>query len=279
LREVAQGISVSTGEAFFESLVQHLAKALDADYAMVCESVPGGRLKSLACYSEHTLAATCDVSIGGSPMERVMNEVGVFAYRAGVAKEFPDCHFLEEWGIQSFIGIALIGSAGTRLGVIALMYRYPQRDISLEQEILPVFAVRAAVELERRMSEKELRENEALLRVIFDGAFQLMGLLTPEGTLIKINRTAYEFIEGKEETVLGKPFWETPWWNHSPAQQLTLRQAIAAAANGEFIRFAATHIRPDGGVIHVDFSLTPVKDEEGRVILLVPEGRIINRGD
>jgi sigma-B regulation protein RsbU (phosphoserine phosphatase) len=102
-----------------------------------------------------------------------------------------------------------------------------------------------------------------------------MGLLKPDGTVIKINPTAYGVIKGKESGVIGKLFWETPWWSHSPEQQERLRQAVKAAAQGEFVRFEATHPASDGKLVYVDFSLKPVKDEKGNVVLLVPEGRDI----
>lgn len=128
---------------------------------------------------------------------------------------------------------------------------------------------------ERKHAEEELRESEALLRVIFDQAFQLMGLMKPDGTLIKINRKAADFIETEESDVLGKHFWETPWWSHSTEQQDRLRIAVNAAAQGEFARFEVTHRTPAGEFVWVDFSLKPVKDEDGKVIYLVPEGRDI----
>ncbi len=121
----------------------------------------------------------------------------------------------------------------------------------------------------------EFQESYALLSVIFDQASHLMGLLKPDGTVIKINPTAYELIKGKESEVVGKPFWETPWWTHSPEQQERLREAIKTAANGKFISFEATHITSDKKLISIDFSLKPVKDEKGDVVLLVPEGRDI----
>jgi sigma-B regulation protein RsbU (phosphoserine phosphatase) len=127
-----------------------------------------------------------------------------------------------------------------------------------------------------RMLEGEaFRESYALLRVIFDQAFQLMGLLKPDGTLIEINQTAHQSIQGKESEVIGKPFWETPWWAHSPEEQERLREAIKAAARGEFVRFETTHTTNDGRLIYVDFSLKPVKDEKGNVVFLVPEGHDI----
>lgn len=135
--------------------------------------------------------------------------------------------------------------------------------------------------LKKRISSTEhtqedaLRESYALLRVIFDQSFQLMGLLKPDGTLIKINQAAFRSIGGRQSEVIGKPFWETLWWAHSPEEQERLRKAVKAAAEGEFVRFETTHASRDGRLIYVDFSLKPVKDERGNVVLLVPEGRDI----
>lgn len=127
----------------------------------------------------------------------------------------------------------------------------------------------------RKRDEEALAESEALLRVIFDETLSLMGLMKPDGTLIKINRTAADSIQAEVATVLGKPFWETPWWNHAPEQQNQLRDAIKRAAQGEFVRFETNHPKPEGGLVHLDFSIKPVKDEQGKVTLLVPEGRDI----
>ena len=126
---------------------------------------------------------------------------------------------------------------------------------------------------ERRKAENNLEESHELLEVIFDQAFQLMGLLKPDGTVVKINRKASDFISARDAEVIGKPFWETPWWTHSPEQQERLRAAIETAARGEFVRFEATHQTPEGGLMFVDFSIKPVRDDAGNVVLLVPEGR------
>lgn len=128
---------------------------------------------------------------------------------------------------------------------------------------------------ESMQEEESIRENYALLRVIFEQSSSLMGLLNPDGTVLKANPTAFGFIEGKEAEVVGRLFWETPWWTHSPELQERLRRAIKAAARGESIRFETTHLTPEGKLYYLDFSLKPVKDEKGNVILLVPEGRDI----
>jgi PAS domain S-box-containing protein len=152
---------------------------------------------------------------------------------------------------------------------------------------------------ERKKMEEALRDSEELFRIIFDQAFQLMGLMKPDGTLIRMNRTAADLIkatgpkslgkavpfktlephfirfEDAEDGVIGKLFWDTPWWTHSPELQEQLRDAVNRAGRGEVVRFEATHLTPEGRTVWVDFSLTPVMDERGNVVLLVPEGRDI----
>ncbi len=133
------------------------------------------------------------------------------------------------------------------------------------------------VTLERRVAERTaaLQQSEQRFRAIFHAQFQFIGLMAPDGTLLEANRTALAAAGVAEQAVLGKPFWETPWWTHDPVQQNQLRAAVRRAAAGEQVRFEASHPAPDGLLIWVDFSLTPFRDESGVVVLLIPEGRDI----
>ncbi|HEY3273679.1 MAG TPA: MEDS domain-containing protein [Methanocella sp.] len=128
---------------------------------------------------------------------------------------------------------------------------------------------------ERRRAEETLRESERKFRAIFDQTFQFIGLLTIDGKLMKTNNSALDFIGVRESDVIGKQFWDTPWWTHSRAMQDCLRDAIKKAARGELVRFEATHQAGNGSLHHFDFSIKPVVDESGKVILLIPEGRDI----
>jgi PAS domain S-box-containing protein len=138
-----------------------------------------------------------------------------------------------------------------------------------------VCAVAILIARARRQTREQLMASEHRFRGIFDQTFQFMGLIRTDGTLVEANRTALEFAGVREEDVIGKPFWETPWWAHSEELRDRLREAVRAAAAGATVRFEATHPRPDGGMAHVDFSLKPVHDERGEVSLLIPEGRDI----
>ncbi len=128
---------------------------------------------------------------------------------------------------------------------------------------------------ERRRTGEALRQSEQKFRAIFDQTFQFIGVLATDGAVVQANRTALRFAGVGEDAVLGKPFWETPWWTHSAELQQKLRAAILDAAAGKLVRFEATHARADGKARYVDFSLKPVTDSQGHVIQLIAEGRDI----
>lgn len=135
---------------------------------------------------------------------------------------------------------------------------------------------KANLELEeRKQAQDALKKSEEKLYGIFNHTFQFIGLLDREGRLSDVNRTALDFVGVSAEDVVGKPFWETPWWHHSPESQQLLRNAIARCKSGELVRFETSHVSHNGTVEQVDFSLTPVKDESGDIAMMVPEARII----
>ncbi|MCY3019220.1 MAG: PAS domain S-box protein, partial [Planctomycetota bacterium] len=128
---------------------------------------------------------------------------------------------------------------------------------------------------ERKLAEERLRASERKFRAIIEQAFQFIGLMTTDGILVDVNETALAFSGVSKADVLNKPFWEGPWWKHSEELRATLRAAVKRAAAGEFIRFEATHPAKDGSLHYVDFSLKPIRDDAGNVVLLLPEGRDI----
>lgn len=127
----------------------------------------------------------------------------------------------------------------------------------------------------RRQAEESLQESELKARAILDHTFQFIGLMTTDGTLIEANRSALSFSGLTASDVLGRPFWDTPWWMHSAALQKRLRAAVKKAARGKFVRFEASHPAADGTLHDIDFSLKPVTDATGHVVYLIPEGRDI----
>ncbi len=125
----------------------------------------------------------------------------------------------------------------------------------------------------RKQAESALRQSEARFRAIFDQEFQLVGLLAPSGTVLEMNRAALESAGLRRAEVIGRPFWETPWWSGTPQLRELCRELVAAAARGEFVRQQVDFPTSGGDVRAVDYSLKPIRGDDGEVILLLPEGR------
>lgn len=125
----------------------------------------------------------------------------------------------------------------------------------------------------QREKEVQLRESEQINRAIIDQTFQFIGLLDNEGRLLRANQTSLNAIGMRAEAVIGRYFWDTPWWTHSVDEQSRLQDAVARVAAGEFVRFETSHPTDDGRLLSMDFSLKPIRDGDGRVTGMVAEGR------
>jgi len=132
------------------------------------------------------------------------------------------------------------------------------------------------ITMQTEMIEK-LNVSERIISTMYDNSFQFIGLLEPDGVLIKANKTSLNFIDKNEEDVIGKKFWDCPWWNHSQDTQKTLKSEIIEASKGKFIHTQKVHIDNQGNKIYVDFSIKPVYNSDNEVIYLIPEGRNITQ--
>ncbi len=127
---------------------------------------------------------------------------------------------------------------------------------------------------ERKAAERALAESERRFRAIVDGEYQFVGLLQPDGRTLEVNRAVLDASRSRRETLVGRRFWDMRCWP-DPESSARVRQAVERAALGHFERF---QIRFRGRVdqeLLLDLSLKPMRDDEGRVALVIAEGRDI----
>ena len=124
-----------------------------------------------------------------------------------------------------------------------------------------------------RRTKAELALIERQKLAIFDQTHHLAGLLDRNGIVLETNQTSLDIAGTSKENILGKPFWETPWFAHSQELKDRIRDAVARAKTGEFVRLENEFLTPDGETVFFDFSVKPVFDEQGEVVWMVPEGR------
>jgi PAS domain S-box-containing protein len=127
---------------------------------------------------------------------------------------------------------------------------------------------------ERKRQEAALLQSGRKFSAIFNQTFQLMGLVSLDGMLLEVNQAALNSIAAPESEIVGKSFWDAPWW-HTEQLQQQLKAAIATAASGQFVRYEVEFLNPSGGVTITDFSLKPMFDEVGQVESIVAEAHDI----
>ncbi|MGV0102433.1 PAS domain S-box protein [Nostoc sp. DSM 114160] len=284
---------------------QEVRKLLSADRVLLYQFMPQmrGNIVAESVLPQWTsifgleIEDTCFQENQGGEYRRGKIWAATNIYEASLS----DCHIqlLEQFQVKANLVVPILLESKETQAVelwglfIAHQCSAPRQWQTFEVELLKQITVQLAIaiqqaelyhnlqtlntELEAKVKERtaKLHQSDRRFRAIFNNTFQFIGLLTPAGILLEANQTALSFAGLKLEDVINRPFWEAHWWTISPQTQAELKQAIARAAQGEFIRYEVDVLGANNRVATIDFSLRPLLDETGQIVLLIPEGRDI----
>jgi PAS domain S-box-containing protein len=205
LRAIVEGTSRSIGEEFFQSLVRHLAQAVDTHYAFVAEFASPettSKARTLAFWSRDHIAENFEWTLAGTPCEEVVH--GKLCHHpSGVRQSFPNDRSLAERGIDSYLGVPLRDPEGKILGHLAVFddRRMPEEPRKLLT--FHIFAARAAAELVHLRLEQQLHESEERLRDLYEEAPIAYVKEDLQSRFISANRAAQRILGIKPEEVVG----------------------------------------------------------------------------
>lgn len=124
----------------------------------------------------------------------------------------------------------------------------------------------------------KLSSTTNILDSIFNNSFNFIVLLDNKGKLLKANNTSLKIINKKEEEVLGMYFWKLPWWEHYMEKELELlRDEINTVNKGICLKNHKFYYNTKGDKIYIDFSYSPVFDNEKNVCYILCEGHDITQ--
>jgi PAS domain S-box-containing protein len=174
LIDLARGLSADTGEAFFQSVVQHLGQAMGADLVMVGETTDSRNVTSLAMVRDGVLQPSISYALAGTPCGMAVSQRGLCVYSAGLQQDFPQDRFLIDAGYQAYTGVALRDGDDTPIGVVNAFWREPQPRSADRDALMQIFASRITAELVRLRRDREIqRLNETLAQRISERNEQL----------------------------------------------------------------------------------------------------------
>ncbi|WP_042699629.1 ATP-binding protein [Azospirillum sp. B506] len=144
--------------------------------------------------------------------------------------------------------------------------------VSVVMTLLALLALRQLGRLET--TTQALCESERRSQALFDSSFQIMGLLSPDGRVLALNRPACALAGLPSEALVGRRAWEFRGWARTEELAAGFRKSIEKAASGRFVRYE-TDVVTDGVTRVMDVTIKPVYDDRGMVTVLVVEARDI----
>jgi PAS domain S-box-containing protein len=115
----------------------------------------------------------------------------------------------------------------------------------------------------------DLEENTQHLKSLIDNQFAYVALLDTRGVILEINKAALDQFGYRREDVIHHYFYDLPCWSYDETVQAQLRAAMAAALQGQTARYNVA-VKKGDDFIMVDFQLSPVRNDKGSIVELLP---------
>jgi PAS domain S-box-containing protein len=128
--------------------------------------------------------------------------------------------------------------------------------------------------LERKRAEEALRAHRQELQDYIDGMSTLNAKVALDGTFLLVNRFAREAFGLAADELMKTSFLEGRWWTFDPQVQARVREAFMRACRGTPVNYDE-RIFAFGKVTDINFSIVPVRANDGRISYVVAEGRDI----
>lgn len=156
LLQLAATASRARGDTLFAVLAQSVAKGLRASSALVSHAIDRDRVRTLAVLKDGVAEPNYEYQLAGTPCAAVLR--GDAAHLAhGLAERFP----LTSQGYQGYYGVPLVAGDGSVLGHLCA-YDAGSLAVSAHQRMFcEILAARAAGELQRLRTEKQMRTEES----------------------------------------------------------------------------------------------------------------------
>ncbi|HVJ83952.1 MAG TPA: sigma 54-interacting transcriptional regulator, partial [Planctomycetia bacterium] len=206
LHAVVEGTARGTGEEFFQSLVRHLAEAIDVNYAVVAEFPDAPPfVRTLAVWERDRVGANFEYDFTGTPCAEVVRG-GLVHYPSGVSKLFPGAAPLVERGIDGYMALPFLDRTGAILGHLAVFDDRPMPAEPRRGFIFRIFAARATAEQERMRAEQRLSASEARYRDLYENAPSGYAVMAADARILRVNRRFCEMLGFPSEELVGACF-------------------------------------------------------------------------
>jgi two-component system cell cycle sensor histidine kinase/response regulator CckA len=263
LEALSSGHPHEEGTSYFVHMAIRLAEIVGAEIAMVStlRRDPEPRLRTLALVVDGTPQPPVDYDPSDAPCGAVA--AGVTAvWPRDVLRTFPRHPQIQALAPEGYVAAPLFGARGDVLGVVAVMTRTPMLQPERVESVVRLFAVRLAVEVERRRAEERFVS-------VFDFAPDVLLIVDAGGHITLANRAVETVLGYSPETLIGRHVEdmvpEDLRGRHHILRDTYFEDARPVRMGAEGTRLTAIH--RDGHAVPVEISLSPLRfDDELMVV-------------
>lgn len=121
----------------------------------------------------------------------------------------------------------------------------------------------------------KIKDSERKIRGILDTSSVFIGLMTVDGDIIETNMTSLAFIGMTLDSLVGKKFYNAPWFNGNNEVRERVQKMVENASAGK-LEYGILPIMDQYGKQYMfELTIKPIKDDSGKTIYLFPEGHDI----
>jgi len=154
IKDLQEGISSKVGVKFFETIVQQLAKTLQADYTFIGE-LNANELTTISIYHRNERIENFSYIIEDTPCNEMIDSYQCYSYE-NCQQLFPKSFIINSLEINVYVGTPLFDSHQNRIGVLVVLFKKTNQNIEFAEKVLKLFSGRAGAEFERKKTEESL---------------------------------------------------------------------------------------------------------------------------
>ncbi len=171
-----------------------------------------------------------------------------------VARSFPDDPLIARGEFQSFVSVALTGSTGEQIGLLAGLWREPLTDVPGTTAAFLIVARQVGHVLADMLAKRELRESEQRYGAVFEGSAVPILLVEPQTTqIVDANPAACSFYGYSHAELVTMSILQI-----DALTAETVQAELQRALDGTRSNFIGRHLLSGGRVRDVEVSIGPI---------------------
>jgi len=271
LNLIAEATASYSGEAFFDSLMEQMAKILRVRIAFITECLdqPPTKVRMLAFWRADKLDDKMQYDLVGTPCDDAINNRKNVLVEDRLGELFPK----EKGFAESYYGVPIYDNEKRYIiGHMAFLDDKQMSIDGLDATVFDILASRASVEMQRLRAESELRKSEEKYRLLVENQTDLVMRLDLDGLIDFVSPSCCRKFDQSESGILSNDFYEYIQPEDKEVAMLSWQKTLSPP----YENLCELRTYTSSGWCWFTWSLKGVIDASGNVVEVIAVGRDVS---